>query len=182
MGSVEKHRGAVDAKPICVWNAAFAGRQETLAVTPRKFPLCDTNSHTAVRTAALAALIRSAGLVAQYIVARELKVHFPFPGRSRKTHPVGLVHHRDDPTSTANRLVPGGVHLESIKRSRNVVLSDVVPEEFLAEVVERILRQPRRQIRRHVAMIVGVGTGLAALYQNAQASILAGHVGGSIPT
>ena len=25
-------------------------------------------------------------------------VHFPLPGRSRKTRPVRLVHHRDDPT------------------------------------------------------------------------------------
>ena len=79
VGSVGKHRGVVAAKPICVRKAAIAGRQETLAVTPRKFPLCNTNSHPAVQTVGLAVLIRSAGAVAQHLLARELKVHFPFP-------------------------------------------------------------------------------------------------------
>ena len=120
MGSVEKHRGAVDAKPICVWNAAFAGRQETLAVTPRKFPLCDTNSHTAVRTAALAALIRSAGLVAQNIVARELEAHLLLPGRSREAFQC---------VSYVIAMTPPR------PRSRNVVLSDVVRGGVIGKVV-----------------------------------------------
>lgn len=60
----------------------------------------------------------------------------------------------------------------------NVVLGDVVRGGFLGEVVEDVLRQPRRQILWHVAVVVGVGTGLAALYRHALASISAGHVGG----
>ena len=40
------------------------------------------------------------------------------------------------------------------------------------------LRQPRWQILRHVAMVVEIGTGLAALYRNVPVSIRAGHVGG----
>ena len=66
--------------------------------------------------------IRSAGPVAQYLVARELEIHFPVPGRSRETRPV--VHHLDGPTSTANRMVSGDLHLQASKRSRNVVFSD----------------------------------------------------------
>ena len=47
VGSGGKHRGAVAAKPFCARNAAVTGRQESLAVTRRKFPLCRTKSHTA---------------------------------------------------------------------------------------------------------------------------------------
>ena len=108
-----------------------------------------------------------------------LEVHFPLTGLSRETRPVRLVHHRDDPTSTANRLVSGDLlHLESLKRSQDVVLSDVVRGGFLGEIVEHILRQPRWQILRDVAMVVGGGTGLAAFYRSALASIRAGNVGG----
>ena len=110
------------AKCFCVQNVAVAGNQETIAVTPGKFPLCSTNSHSAVSTVGLAVLIRSAGPVAQYIVARELEVYFPLPGRSRETRPVRFVHHRYDPISTANRLVPGDfLHFKSLKRGPNVV-------------------------------------------------------------
>ena len=90
-----------------------------------------------------------------------------------------LVRPHDDPTSTANRLVSGDLlHFESLKRSRNVVLSDVVRGGFLGDVVEHVLRRCRWQILRHVALIVGVGTGLAELHRNAPAGIRAGHVGG----
>ena len=44
VGSVGKHRDAVAGKPFCVRNAAVAGRQETLAINPRKLPSCSTNS------------------------------------------------------------------------------------------------------------------------------------------
>ena len=65
-------------------------------------------------------LIRTAGPVAQYIVARELVVHFPLLGRSRETRLVRLVHHSDDPTSIANRLVSGDLFdFESLEKSRN---------------------------------------------------------------
>ena len=160
MGSVGKHRDAVAGKPFCVRNAAVAGRQETLAINPRKLPSCSTNSHPAVQTAGLAVLVRSAGRVAQYIAARDLELHFPRPGRSREARPVRLVHHRDDPTSTANRLVSGDLlHFKSLKRSRNVVLSDMVPRGLLGEVVEHVLRQFRWQILRRVVLVVWVGTG-----------------------
>ena len=79
MISVGKHHGVVAAAPFCAKNATVTGRPESLAVTPRKFPLCRTNSHPAVQTVGLAVLIRSAGAVAQHLLARELKVHFPFP-------------------------------------------------------------------------------------------------------
>ena len=140
------------ARPFCVRNAAVAGRQETLAVTPTTLPLCSTKSHPAVQTVGLTVLFRSADLVAQYVRARKLEVHFPLPGRSREARAVCPVHHRDDPTSTANRLVSGDLfYFESSKRSRNVVLSDVVWGGFLGEFVEHILRQLRWQILRHVA-------------------------------
>ena len=90
-----------------------------------------------------------------------------------------LIQHRDDLTSTANRLASGDLlHFESLKRSRNVVLGNVVRGIFLGEIVEHILRQPRWQILRDVAMVVGGGTGLAAFYRSALASIRAGNVGG----
>ena len=121
LGSVGKHRGAVVAKPFCERNTAVAGRQETLAGTPRKFPLFTTNSYPAIRTVGLAVMIQSSCPMAQYHVVRELEVHSSLPGRSRETCPVRLVHHRHDPTSTANRLVSGDLlHFESLKRSRNV--------------------------------------------------------------
>ena len=46
-------------------------------------------------------------------------------------------------------------YFESLKRGRNVVLGDVVRGGFLGEVVEHVLRQPRRQILRHVVTVVG---------------------------
>ena len=89
----------------------------------------------------MAVLIRSARPVAQYHVSKKLEVRFPLPARSRKTRTVRLVHHRDDPTSTVNRFVPGDLlHFESLKRSRNVVLSDVVRGGFIGEVVEHVMR------------------------------------------
>ena len=160
----------------------MAGRQESLTVTPRKFPLCSANSHPAVQKVGLTVLIRSAGPVAQYLVTRGLVVNLPLPGRSKEIDPVRLVQHRDELTSTtASRLVSGNLlQFESLKRSRNGVLSDVVRGGFPGEIVELVMRQPRWQILRHVVMVVGVGTGLAALYRNAPASIRAGHVGGYI--
>ena len=97
-----KHRSAVAAKPFCARNAAVSMRQKSLAVFPRRFPLCSTNSHPAVQAVGLAVLVRSARPVAQYLVAKNLEIHFPLPGRSRETRPVRLVHHRDDHTSIAN--------------------------------------------------------------------------------
>ena len=118
-------------------------RQKSLAVVPRKFPLCSTNSHPAVQAVGLAVLVRSARPVAQYLVAKKLEVHFPLPGRSRETRPVRLVHHRDDPTSTANRLVSGDLlHFESSKRGRNVVLSDVIRGGFLEKLLNTYCANP----------------------------------------
>ena len=90
----------------------------------------------------MAVLVRSARPVTQYLVGKKLEVHFLLPERSRETRPVRLVHHCDDPTSTANQLVSDYIlRFESLKRSRNVVLSDVVRGGFLGEVVEHVLRQ-----------------------------------------
>ena len=124
--SVQKpslHRGAVAAERFCARNAAVAVCQESLAIARRTFPLCSTNSHPAVQAIGLALLIRSARTVTQYLVAKKLEVHFPVPGRSRKTLPVRLGHHRDDPTSTAMRLAYGDrFHFEPLKRNRNLAL------------------------------------------------------------
>ena len=115
-------RGAVAAKLFWTGNVAVTGRQESLAVDPRKFPLCSTNSHPRVRAVRLAVLIRSAAPATPCLMAEELDVNFPLLGRSRETRPVRLVHHGDDPTLTANRLVCGHLlHAESLKRSRNVI-------------------------------------------------------------
>ena len=88
-------------------------RQESLAVVAKKFPLCTVNSQPAVQAVGLAVLVRIAHPVAQYLVAKKLEVHFPFPGWSTETRLVRLVHRRDDPTSTKNRLVSGDLfHLK----------------------------------------------------------------------
>ena len=50
VGFVWKHRDAVAAKPFYERNAAVAGRQETLAVSPRMFPSRSTNWHPAIQT------------------------------------------------------------------------------------------------------------------------------------
>ena len=55
-----------------------------------------------------------------------------------------LVHHGEVPAWTANRLVSGDfLHFESLKRSRDVVLTDVVRGAFPGEVVEHVVRPPR---------------------------------------
>ena len=74
----------------------------SLAVVPRQFPLCSTNSHPAVHAVGLAVLVRSVRPAAQYRVPKKLEVHFLLPGRSRETRPMRVVHHRDDSTPTAN--------------------------------------------------------------------------------
>ena len=116
-------------------------RQKSLAVVPRKFPLCSTNSHVTAPAVGLAVLVRSTRSVAQYLVAKKVEVYIPLPGRSRETRPLRFVPHGDDPTSTANRLGSGDLlHLESLKKSRNVVPSDVVRGGFLGQPVEHALR------------------------------------------
>ena len=70
------------------------------------------------------------------------------------------------------------LYVESLKRSRNVVLINLVRGGFLRQVVQHVLIQSRWQILRHVALVVGVGTRLPTLHRNPPASIRAGHVGG----
>ena len=158
MGSVGKHRGAVGAKPVCARNAAIPGARNRSPFL-RKSSRCEAPfRYLVVQTVGLAMLIRISRSAAQYLVAEQLEVHFPLPGRSRETHSARLVHHRNDPTATANRLISGDfLHFKSFKRSRNVVLSDVARGGFLGEVVEHVLRQSRWKILRHVTMVVGRG-------------------------
>ena len=89
-----------------------------------------------------------------------------------------FVHHHDDFTATANRLVSGDLlHFEALKRSRNVVLSDVVRGEFLEKLLSTYLCQPCRQKKnfvRHIATIAGIGTGYAMLHRNAAESSMTG--------
>ena len=129
----------------------------------------------------MAVLVRDAGPVAQNIVARKLKVHFPFSGWTGEPYPVRLVHHRDDATWTSNRFLSGNrFRSGSLERVGNVVLEYVVRGKFRGKVVEYVLRQPRWQILRHVATVVGVGTGLATLDRYAPGGISAGHIGRKI--
>ena len=100
-------------------------------------------------------------------MAEKLQVHSSLPGRSRDTRPLRLVRHCDDLNSTANPLLSGDLlHFESLKRSHDVGLSDVVRGGFLGEIVEHTSRQPRCQIFGDVAMVVEVGTGLSTLCRN----------------
>ena len=88
-------------------------------------------------------LIRSAGSVAQYLVAEKLEVHFSLQGRSRETRPVHLVHRRDDASSTTNRLVSGDLlHFESLKRSGNAVLSKGYGGDFLENLLSTYFVSP----------------------------------------
>ena len=70
--------------------------------------------------------------------------------------------------------------LRVVEEELNVVLGDLVRGGSLGEVVEYLLLQPRWQILRHVATVMGVGTGFAALYRHAPPSINAGRIGRKI--
>ena len=65
MGPVGKLGDAVLAEPVGVPDAAVAGCQKPLVVTPRKLPLCRADSHSAVQAVHSAVLVRGAGPVAQ---------------------------------------------------------------------------------------------------------------------
>ena len=56
-------------------------------------------------------------------------------------------------------------------------MSDVVRRGLLANIVEDILRQPRRQVFGHVAAVVWVGAGFAAFVRHTPASIRTGQAG-----
>ena len=92
-----------------------------------------------------------------------------------------LVHHRDEPTPVTDRLLVGHLfHLEPLKGRRHAVLSGVIWAGFSRGIVEHVLRQPIRKILRHIAAVVGVGAGLAALDGDAAVSICAGNVCGEV--
>ena len=154
VGSVGKHRAAVAAKPFCARNAAVSVRPRVARRCSEKIPVVRHQFASGGTGGWVGGADSECRPEAQYLVAKKLDVHFPLPVRSGKTRPVRLVHHRDDPTSTANRWVSGGLlQFESLKRSRNVVLGNVVRGGFLGEVVEHVLRQLRWKILRHVAMV-----------------------------
>ena len=69
--------------------------------------MCRTNPHPAVKAVGLAMLVRSAGPITQNVGAGEVEVHFPLPGWFGESHPMRLVWHRDDATSSSDRLVTG---------------------------------------------------------------------------
>ena len=182
VGPLEKHGVALSAKPIGVGYAAIVGCQKPLVFTPRKLLLSRAYAHPAVLAVGLEVLVRRAGPVAQKFAARELKAPFSFQARSGESCPMRIVHRHDGAISTSNRLVSGNsLQFESLKRGRNVVLDDVVLGGFLGEVVEHVLREPRRLMIRHLATFVGVGTELVALNRYAPASISAAHIGRKIP-
>ena len=73
-----------------------------------------------------------------------------------------FVHHHDDFTATANRLVSGDLlHLEALNRSRSVVLSDVVRGEFLEKLLGTYLCQLCRQKKKTSFGISPRSRGLA---------------------
>ena len=49
VGSLGEHRVAVAAKPLRVWDAGIARRQQTFAVDPGKLTLYRNNVHPAVK-------------------------------------------------------------------------------------------------------------------------------------
>ena len=59
-------------------------------------------------------------------------------------------------------------------------MSDGVRRGCLENVVEHVLRQPRRLIFEHVSAVVGVSTGLAAFYRHTPTIIRTGQVGTEI--
>ena len=80
-------------------------------------------------------LVRSAGPITQNVGARELEVHFPLPRWFEESRPMRLVQHRDEFNSPPDRLVADDLlHFESLKGSRNVVLSDVVRRGFVGKL------------------------------------------------
>ena len=95
-----------------------------------------------------------------------------------------LVHHRDDPIPTTDRLMAMPDILPTSRRRRgrrHAVLGDVIWMGEFRKILEHVLRQPVRKILRHVAVVVGAGTGLAPLDGDAAVRLCAGHVRGEIP-
>lgn len=144
--TLRKPLGAVAVNLIRARDAAAAGCLKTLALTARTNPSGSAHSHLAVVLAAgLALLVRSADQEEQDVVARALEAHLPFRGWAIESRPTCLAYHRDDPASIANRLVFRDLlHFGALYRSRNVVLSGLLRRGFLGEIIEHVLRQPRR--------------------------------------
>lgn len=116
----------------------MARHQKPLAITPREFPL-SANSHPAVGrfdgakdSECRPSSAKSCGEKAGGL--------FPVPTtRPREFRPMRFVRRRRDPSSTADRLVPGDLlRFESLKRGRNIVLlSDVV--RCMGDFLEKLL-------------------------------------------
>ena len=107
MGSLREHRIAIAAKPLRAWDTSVAWRQKTLPVVPGELTLCRANPHPAVKAVGSAVLVQSTDPITQNVGAGEVEVHFPLPGWFGESHPMRLVQHRDDVTSSPDRLVSG---------------------------------------------------------------------------
>ena len=107
VGSLGEHRVALAATPRRAWDARVARRQKTFTFVPGKLAQCHSNAHPVVKAVGLAVLVRSAGPKTQNASARELEVHFRLPGWFGESHPTSLEQHRDDSTSSPDRLVAG---------------------------------------------------------------------------
>ena len=106
------------AKQVRARDAAVTRRQKTPPLLRQKFPLCSASSHPTEYAVGVAVLVWGASPIAQYLVTREQDDRFPFTRRFRKPRPMRLVHHGDESTSTANRLVSGDIlNRESFKGS-----------------------------------------------------------------
>ena len=85
------------------------------------------------------------------------------------------------PTPTADRLMAADpLHLKPLEGRRHVVSGRVVWGRFFCKINGHVLRQPIRKIlnNRHVAAIVEVAEGLAALDGDAAVHVRAGNVCG----
>ena len=54
-------------------------------------------------------LVRSASLLTKHVGKGEVEVHFSLPEWFGESHPMRLIHHRADATSSSDRLVTGDI-------------------------------------------------------------------------
>ena len=107
--------------------------------------LCRPDPHSSVEAVFVAVLVLGSGPIPQDVEPGEMEVHFPLSGRFGESRPMRRVQYRDDASSPSYRMITGDLlHLQPLEGGRNVVSSDVVRRELVQNIVEHVLRQPRR--------------------------------------
>lgn len=90
----------------------------------------------------MAVLVWDAGPIEHHLPARELEVDLSLPTWARDFRPMGLVHHRGEPTSIADRVMAGDLlHLKSLE-GRNIFLGDVIQGGSLAKLLNMYFVSP----------------------------------------